>query len=139
MKTKNSKSTGGIKGFLQRAGKSFQVGGLLAKDWGFWLAKKSGRIGFILATTSMVVLMPLMLEIGREAQVRRNSHRLKKETRHNMYSFSCLFIIVCVFQMLEVERSQVKDLRSQGYADRQLQEMGFSDSALHSPSVALKK
>uniref|UniRef100_A0A6T7HAY7 Uncharacterized protein n=1 Tax=Attheya septentrionalis TaxID=420275 RepID=A0A6T7HAY7_9STRA len=110
MKTKNSKNqAGGIKGFLQRAGKSFQVGGLLAKDWGFWLAKKSGRIGFILATTSMVVLMPLMLEIGREAQG------------------------------LEVERSQVKDLRSQGYADRQLQEMGFSDSALHSPSVALKK
>ena len=40
-------------------------------------------------------------------------------------------------QMIEVERSQVKDLRGQGYADRQLQEMGFCEAAVQrAPSVA---
>jgi hypothetical protein len=43
-------------------------------------------------------------------------------------------------QQLETERSLVKDLRSQGFGDRQLQEMGFTATAIHEPSVAsLKK
>jgi len=39
--------------------------------------------------------------------------------------------------MLENERMQVKDLKNRGFSDRQLQELGYSDSALHTPSVAL--
>jgi len=38
--------------------------------------------------------------------------------------------------MLETERAQIKDLKSKGYSDRQLQELGFSESAIHTPSVA---
>jgi len=41
--------------------------------------------------------------------------------------------------MLETERAQVKDFKSKGYSDRQLQEMGFSDAAIHTPSVASMK
>jgi hypothetical protein len=38
--------------------------------------------------------------------------------------------------MIETERAQIKDLKSKGYSERQLQEMGFSESALFQPSVA---
>mmetsp|Transcript_12219 Transcript_12219/g.17610 ORF Transcript_12219/g.17610 Transcript_12219/m.17610 type:complete len:112 (+) Transcript_12219:87-422(+) len=107
---KNAKSSnGGMKGFLSKAGKSFYAGGVWARDMAFWTAQKSGRVGFILATTSMVVLLPLLFEIGRETQ------------------------------SLEVERSQVKDLRSQGYTDRHLQEMGFCEASIRPPSVAMLK
>jgi hypothetical protein len=41
--------------------------------------------------------------------------------------------------MLDTERAQIKDLKGKGYSDRQLQEMGFSENALHSPSVASLK
>jgi len=39
--------------------------------------------------------------------------------------------------MLENERMQVKDLKNRGFSDRQLQELGYSEGALHTPSVAL--
>jgi len=67
---KSVAAPGGVKGFLSKAGKSFSAGGIWAKDWAFWAAQKSGRVGFIIATTSIVVLMPLVFEIAREAQVR---------------------------------------------------------------------
>lgn len=41
--------------------------------------------------------------------------------------------------MLETEKSVVKDFRSQGFGDRQLQEMGFGQAAIHPPSVAALK
>jgi hypothetical protein len=41
--------------------------------------------------------------------------------------------------MLENERMQVKELKSRGFSDRQLQEMGYCESALHTPSLALAK
>jgi hypothetical protein len=40
--------------------------------------------------------------------------------------------------MIESERASVKDLRNRGYSDRQLQELGFAEIAIHSPSVNLK-
>ena len=52
------------------------------------------------------------------------------------YTPSSLFFVVLWCQMLETERAQVKDLKGKGYSDRQLQELGFSDNALHAPSVA---
>lgn len=41
--------------------------------------------------------------------------------------------------MLENERMQVKDLKNRGFSDRQLQELGYSESSLHTPSVALAR
>ena len=41
-------------------------------------------------------------------------------------------------QQIEAEKSQVKDLRSQGFSDRQLEQMGFVESAIRAPSVALQ-
>ena len=70
MAAKKSSGGGGIKGFLTRAGSSFYAGGMYAKEKGMWLAQKAGRIGFIIATTSIVTLMPLIFEITREGQVR---------------------------------------------------------------------
>ena len=40
------------------------------KEKGWVLAKKAGNVGFMVATTSIVVLMPLIFEIMREGQVR---------------------------------------------------------------------
>lgn len=60
---------GGLKGFFQRAYNSFEKGGLFAKDWSLWAATKGARIGLFLASTSMVVLMPLIFEINREVTV----------------------------------------------------------------------
>ena len=51
--TKPKSSNGGMKGFLSKAGKSFYAGGVWARDMAFWTAQKSGRVGFILATTSV--------------------------------------------------------------------------------------
>jgi len=42
-------------------------------------------------------------------------------------------------QMIASERIQVTELRNQGHSDRQLQEMGFSELSVHSPSVASLK
>lgn len=63
------KEGGGLKGFLSRASKSFLTGGLYAKDKSYWAAEKLCKFGFIVATTSLVVLMPLVFEIAREGQV----------------------------------------------------------------------
>ena len=76
MAAKKSSGGGGIKGFLTRAGSSFYAGGMYAKEKGMWLAQKAGRIGFIIATTSIVTLMPLIFEITREGQVRAGCLRL---------------------------------------------------------------
>mmetsp|Transcript_14711 Transcript_14711/g.24925 ORF Transcript_14711/g.24925 Transcript_14711/m.24925 type:complete len:111 (-) Transcript_14711:149-481(-) len=108
-KSGSEKQPGGMKGFFLRAGKSFYSGGIFAKDTSMWAAKILGKVGFIVAATSMVVFMPLLFEIGREAQ------------------------------MIEGERAQVKDLQSKGYSQRQLQELGFTDVAVHGPTVALGK
>jgi hypothetical protein len=67
--SKEQKQPQGLKGFFTRASKSFYEGGLFAKDSSMWLAKWAGKIGFVVATTSMVVLMPLLFEIAREGQV----------------------------------------------------------------------
>ncbi len=41
----------------------------VTRDWSWWLAQKGGRVGLFLASTSMVVLMPLIFEINREVMV----------------------------------------------------------------------
>ena len=61
---------GGIKGFLSRAGNSFYAGGMYCKEKSWVAARMAGNLAFIVATTSMVVLMPLIFEIMREGQVR---------------------------------------------------------------------
>lgn len=66
----SSTTEGGIKGFFTRAGTSFIAGGLYAKEKAWTLAKMGGKVGFYVATTSIVVLMPLIFEIMREGQVR---------------------------------------------------------------------
>jgi hypothetical protein len=64
-----SRQEGGIKGFLTRAGASFYAGGMFVKEKGWMVAKMAGNVGFVVATTSIVVLMPLIFEIMREGQV----------------------------------------------------------------------
>lgn len=95
----------------------------------------------------MVVFMPLFFEIARERQV-----RIIFEIWNNILLYQCVlicvpdnvyfgffsfsFLVLILFQLLETERSLVKDMRSQGFSDRQLQELGFSSTAIHEPSVA---
>jgi hypothetical protein len=50
-----------------------------------------------------------------------------------------MFEIAREGQMLETDRITVKEYRNRGYSDRQLQEMGFSEASIHSPSVAVQK
>mmetsp|Transcript_10707 Transcript_10707/g.19399 ORF Transcript_10707/g.19399 Transcript_10707/m.19399 type:complete len:110 (+) Transcript_10707:135-464(+) len=99
---------GGIKGFLSRAGKSFFAGGLYFKEKSWMAAKMAGNVGFVVATTSIVVLMPLIFEIMREGQ------------------------------MIEADKLQVKELRQQGYSDGQLQEIGFPKVSLGLAPAVLK-
>ena len=99
--------SGGLKGFLSRAGASFYEGGQKLTDIGYICGAFGAKIGFIVTTTAIVTLMPLIFEIGREGQ------------------------------SLEAEKSQVKDLRTQGFSDRQLEQMGFVTSAIRPPSVAM--
>ena len=68
--SKTSNKGGGVKGFFTRAAASFQQGFQISRDVGYWLAMKGGRIGLVLASTSMVILMPLIFEINREITVR---------------------------------------------------------------------
>lgn len=67
---KKSNTGGGMKGFFSRASKSFLTGGFYAKDTSYWVAEKLCKVGFMVATISIVVLMPLVFEIAREGQVR---------------------------------------------------------------------
>ncbi|KAL7428029.1 hypothetical protein ACHAXH_002255 [Discostella pseudostelligera] len=99
---------GGIKGFLTRAGSSFLAGGLYVKEKSWTVAKMAGNIGFMVATTSIVVLMPLIFEIMREGQ------------------------------MIETDKLHVKELRQQGYSDNQLRELGFPAVALGQAPAVLK-
>ena len=64
---------GGIKGFFNRAASSFQQGFQFSREWSYWFAQKGGTVGLFLASTSMVVLMPLIFEINREITVCRFS------------------------------------------------------------------
>jgi hypothetical protein len=64
-----SAQQGGLKGFFSRAGASFYSGGLFVKEKSWMVAQYAGKIGFVVATTSIVVLMPLIFEIMREGQV----------------------------------------------------------------------
>lgn len=96
----------GLKGFFNRAANSFQQGFHFSREFSYWLAQKCGNVGLVLASTSMIVLLPLIFEINRE------------------------------ITSVASERLQVTELRNQGHSDRQLQEMGFLEVSLHSPSVA---
>jgi hypothetical protein len=63
-------TTGGIKGFFQKASVSFTKGGTWLSTQTIWLGQKALYIGFVVASTSFITLMPLLFEIGREGQVR---------------------------------------------------------------------
>ena len=68
-----SKPSGGMKGIIQRTGKTIFSVGLMVRDFGTvatrWSYKIGGNIAFVMATTSMIVLMPLIFESTREVQV----------------------------------------------------------------------
>jgi hypothetical protein len=71
------KEVGGIKGAVQRSGTWLLDTATQARSIGFeylkWGVKIGGTVSFALATTSMIVLMPLLFEISREGQVRASS------------------------------------------------------------------
>jgi len=67
------KTAGGLKGLIQSTGTAVYAAGVLARDYGTVAARFSyqygGSLAFAVATTSMIVLMPLMFESSREVQV----------------------------------------------------------------------
>jgi hypothetical protein len=69
-----AKSAGGLKGLIQMTGKSVYGASLVVRDYGTvvarWGYKYGGFAAFTVATTSMIVLMPLVFESIREVQVR---------------------------------------------------------------------
>jgi uncharacterized membrane protein (UPF0136 family) len=80
---------GGIKGFFLKAGKSFTAGATLGREWSWWLVQKGGTVGLFLASTSMVILMPLIFEINREVQV---------------FMCVCMFVVVVVGRWTTIAR-----------------------------------
>ena len=149
-----AKTSGGLKGLIQSTGKAVFAAGVLARDYGTvaarWSYQYGGGLAFVVATTSMIVLMPLMFESSREVQVRIYcwsfyslfDHRNSKQREITWQYFAITHALILLVsslhvQMLESERMQVKDLKNRGFSDRQLQELGYSEGALHTPSVAL--
>ena len=141
---------GGLKGFFTRAGASFYSGGLFVKEKSWMVAQMAGKVGFVVATTSIAVLMPLIFEIMREGQVRAlvtlirmylawrlltHPLLLCEPSFYHMWSTSADSIAI---KMIEADKLQVKELRSQGYSDGQLQEMGFPKIALGLAPAVLK-
>jgi hypothetical protein len=163
------KAVGGIKGAIQRGGSWCLETAWVVREKGMvclkWGVRVGGSLSFALATTSMVVLMPLLFEIAREGQVRsmwtgtqqtpalsRLAHerplRVCRFGRNSIAATLLCSLMLSIYstttqlsdhKLLETERAQIKDLKSKGYSDRQLQELGFSENALHSPSVASLK
>jgi hypothetical protein len=98
-------ASGGLKGAIQRTGKFFFSTGMYARDTGFVLLKYGysvgGKVAFSIATTSMIVLMPLLFEIAREGQVRcliyaLDYFEMKPPTQlgtHATYSFYTIYFI----------------------------------------------
>lgn len=68
-----SNPSGGLKGIIQRTGQTIFSAGLIIRDYGTvaarWGYKIGGNVAFVMATTSMIVLMPLIFESTREVQV----------------------------------------------------------------------
>jgi len=73
---KKSSDVGGVKGLIQKATDFAVSTGTMLKEHSMVYAKKvylyGGSLTFAIATTSMVVLMPLLFEIAREGQVRNH-------------------------------------------------------------------
>lgn len=61
--------------------------------------RRGGRVAWMVAATSIVMILPLLLEIEREAAT------------------------------IEVEKLQIKDFREKGYSDQQIQNMGLMQVA----------
>jgi len=81
-------SSGGVKGFLQRTGKFFYSGGVWAYDACKVGYIYGGKFAFALATTSMLVLMPLLFEIAREGHVRYHKYYFYTEKSGIVVNFS---------------------------------------------------
>ncbi|CAM9768718.1 unnamed protein product [Ectocarpus sp. 12 AP-2014] len=67
--TFNDEKRNNGRGVLQTlvvSGRSLGVAGF---GWAQWAAKKTGRTGWVLLTTAVVTLVPLVFEITREAQL----------------------------------------------------------------------
>jgi hypothetical protein len=68
------KEVGGIKGAVGRGASWCVETAYVVRERGMvilkWGIKVGGTLSFALATTSMIVLMPLLFEIAREGQVR---------------------------------------------------------------------
>lgn len=58
--------------------------------------RRGGRVAWVVLATSIVMLLPLLMEIEREASV------------------------------IDLEKLQIKDLKAQGFSDQQIQQMGLT-------------
>jgi len=69
-----------------------------AKKWGAVAWRRGGRVAWVVAATSIVMFLPLVMEIEREGSV------------------------------IETDKLRIKDFRAQGYTDNQISQMGLSAS-----------
>jgi hypothetical protein len=61
--------------------------------------------------------------------------------RINVFVFISIDIFICTFfvtQLIESDKLHVKELRTQGYSDNQLRELGFPKIALGQAPAVLK-
>lgn len=61
--------------------------------------RRCGRVAWVVAATSIVMILPLLLEIEREAST------------------------------IDLEKLQIKDFKEKGYTDAQIQQMGLTQAA----------
>jgi hypothetical protein len=93
-----SNPSGGLKGLLQTTGKTIFSAGVIVRDYGTiaarWGYKIGGNLAFVMATTSMIVLMPLIFESTREVQVCSSDFLF-------IGSF-CIFILIKLLNVTDV-------------------------------------
>lgn len=96
----SSKGSGGLKGLLKTTGRfCYSVAITASKQGKNWLAfgyTLIGHTAFGIATTSMIVLMPLLFEIARETQV--SNKRIKSCLFLHSTSFSHSLLLVLFYE-----------------------------------------
>mmetsp|Transcript_12631 Transcript_12631/g.37563 ORF Transcript_12631/g.37563 Transcript_12631/m.37563 type:complete len:103 (+) Transcript_12631:106-414(+) len=70
-----------------------------SKRWASIAWRRGGRVAWVVAATSIVMVLPLLMEIEREGAV------------------------------LETDKLRIKDFKAQGYTDQQLANMGLTPQA----------
>ena len=110
MSTQSRPAAGGIKGFIQRTGKLvIGTGTWIAQTGAMFTYKWGGHAAFVIATSSVLVLMPLLFEISREGEA-----RFPLSARWVLVDFVLLILFVEKDGRTIIEKKYIKKMIGRG-------------------------